>query len=263
MDLFDTHFHLPDAGVPDDYLTPLPEAFRFRLMTLGGSAASSRQAADFAMRHDAVWCGCGIHPHEAAGFTGSTAEFRDLAQSSAKVRAVGEIGLDYFYDFAPRAIQRRTLEAFLALALELDLPAVIHCRDQADRHDAYCDGCAMLREFAADGGRFEVHCYAGTPEYLEKFLELGAFLGVTGMVTFPKSVNIRENLGRIPADRLLIETDAPYLAPVPHRGKENHPAFLPVIAEFVARERRMPLEELARVTTRNGLRFFRIGEDEK
>ena len=262
MEIFDTHFHLPDEGDLGGYLAPLPAEVNFRLMAVGGSAVSSRRAAEFAAGHPRVWSACGIHPHEAESFTGSTGEFRELALSSPKIRAVGEIGLDYFYDFAPRPAQRRTLEAFLLLALELGLPAVIHCRDRAERRDAYRDCFAVLKDFAASGGRFEVHCYAGAPEDMERFLALGAFLGVTGMATFPKSADIRANLIRIPDDRLLLETDSPYLAPAPFRGRENHPALLPVIAEFAARERGTTPEELAELTTANGMRFFAIGEDE-
>lgn len=262
MDFFDTHFHLPDTGELVGYLEELPPEHRFRLMAAGGSYESSRRAAEFAAGHPRVWCACGVHPHEAEGFSGDTGGFRELL-AGAKVRAVGEIGLDFFYDFAPRPVQMRCFEAFLALALEVKLPAIVHCRDQADRGDAYRECYAMLKDFAADGGRFILHCYAGDEAWLEKFLELGGYFGVTGMVTFPKSANIRVILKRIPDDRLLLETDAPYLAPVPYRGRENHPKHLPVIAEFAAREKCLELEDLAALTVSNGLRAFAVAETEE
>lgn len=263
MNFFDTHFHLPESGDCADYLAPLPCEHEFRLMAIGGALESSRRAAEFAAAHCRVWSACGVHPHEAEGFDGDLSGFADLLAGGAKIRAVGEIGLDFFYEFAPRARQRDCFAAFLTLALERNLPAVVHCRDQAERKDAYLECYAMLKDFAAAGGRFILHCYAGDGNDLEKFLALGGYIGLTGMVTFPKSANIRAILRQIPDDRLLLETDAPYLAPVPFRGQANHPGLLPVIAEFVARERGMRMEDLAALTVSNGLRAFGIAETEE
>ncbi|MBR2373280.1 MAG: TatD family hydrolase, partial [Lentisphaeria bacterium] len=147
------------------------------------------------------------------------------------------------------------LAEFLGLALEWGKPAVIHLRDQGD-DSAFRDGMAMLQEFSAAGGRFEVHCFTGSWEWGEKILELGGFIGITGMVTFRKAENIRDIAGKVPIDRLLLETDSPYLAPLPYRGKENHPGFLGLIAAKIAEIRNMSMDELAVATAENAVRFF-------
>ncbi len=264
MDLFDTHFHLPDEGDTAHYLDALPGEHRFRLFALGGSLNSSRRANAFAQTHSRVWCACGVHPHDAEEFDGDVGPFRELLEQP-RVRAVGEIGLDFYYDLSPRRRQMACFEQFLALALETNRPVCVHCRDAEERTDAYVEAYAMLREFAAEAGpgRMILHCYAGTPGYLEKFLELGAYIGVTGMVTFKKSDNIRDNLRRIPADRLLLETDSPYLAPVPYRGRTNHPAYLVEIAERTALELHEAPAALAARTAANGLSVFGIAENEE
>ena len=261
MNLFDTHFHLPEEGDLSDYLDKLDSSHSYRLMALGASHSGSVRALDFARQHRNVWCACGIHPHDAENFNGDTAPFAEMLADS-KVRAVGEIGLDYFYDFSPRDQQKKCFERFLALAVEHKKPVSVHCRDQENRFDAYCDTYAMLKEFAEQMGEEKIilHCYAGNVEFLEKFVDLGAFIGVTGMVTFPKSHNIRENLLHIPRHRLLIETDSPYLAPVPFRGKPNHPALVAVVAEYIADFLQEDRQKLADETTANALRAFELGE---
>ena len=257
MELFDTHFHLPEEGDLSNYLDALYDDHSYRMLALGGSLAGSRRALDFARKHDNVWCACGVHPHDAEEFSGDIEPFAEML-SDKKVRAVGEIGLDYFYDLSPRNIQRKTFEKFLALALEHKKVVSIHCRDQEDRFDAYNDCYAMLKDFAsaAGDGRIILHCYAGNLEYLEKFMEFDAYFGVTGMVTFPKSGNIRENLQKIPRHRLLFETDAPYLAPVPFRGKPNHPALVAHTVMYAADFLQVPMAQLAAQTTANALRVF-------
>lgn len=261
MELFDTHFHLPGEGDLSDYLNALPAIHRYRMLALGGSLAGSVRALEFARKFDNVWCACGVHPHDAESFAGDIAPFRDML-ADPKVRAVGEIGLDFFYDYSPRQEQICCFEKFLLLALEHNKPVSVHCRDQADSIAAYTETAAMLKEFAADAGsgRIILHCYAGDRNFLEKFLELGAFIGVTGMVTFPKSGNIRENLLHIPREKLLIETDAPYLAPVPFRGKTNHPALVEYVVRYIADFLHEDPEKIAAETTANALKIFDLGE---
>lgn len=257
MDLFDTHFHLPEDGAGDDYLDALFGEHSYRMLALGGSLEGSHRALQFAGKHENVWCACGVHPHDAEDFGGDIEPFAEMLADS-KVRAVGEIGLDYFYDLSPRDVQRKCFEKFLNLALTHHKPVSVHCRDQEARFDAYCDCWAMLKEFAASAGEGKIilHCYAGNMAFLEKFLELGAYIGVTGMVTFPKSHNIRENLLHIPPERLLFETDSPYLAPVPFRGKPNHPALVGHIVKFAAEFLQRDPEVLAAQTTANALKVF-------
>ncbi len=255
MQLFDTHFHYSGELPPRDYLNLLPEAAELRLLAVGGDYAQSRQAERFAGEIASADFAVGVHPHSAEEYLAAREDFSGF-RPHPKLRAIGELGLDYYYDFAPRDAQRRVFEEFLALALAWELPAIVHCRDLDDRFEAYADCHALLRDFAAAGGRFVVHCFAGTPEWAERFLTLGGMLGVTGMVTFPRAENIRLTLRTIPDDRLLIETDAPYLAPVPFRGKPNHPGYLRYTAQRVATERNCPLEALAELTTGNAERFF-------
>ena len=269
MEIFDTHFHYYGESSPKEFnaniaaalqLTPQRELGtfdRFYLNALGGDYIESCRAREFAQQTaDAFFC-AGVHPHQAEAYYAEKPDFSEF-RNHPKLIGIGELGLDYYYESSPRNLQQKMLDEFLALALEWDLPAVIHLRDKDDIWQAYEDGYAQLKNFAAAGGRFEIHCFAGTPAWAEKFLELGAYLGVTGAVTFRRADNIRETVEYIPADRLLVETDSPYLAPVPHRGSENQPAFVTLVAAKVAEVKAMPLEECAAVTTENGLRFFNI-----
>ncbi len=266
MYLFDTHFHYSsEEKSPEEYArmtaetmdslkgVPCPE--RLYTMAVGGDFAGSIDAMEYAQAGPYTWFAAGVHPHEAENEKHDISEFRSLAENP-RCRAVGELGLDYFYDTAPRKCQQRTLEAFLELALELNLPAILHCRDKDNVWGAYEDMYAIVRNFASAGGRMDIHCFAGTPRWAEKFLELGAFTGFTGIVTFGKAENIRKTLKMIPLENLLIETDSPYLAPAPYRGKPNNPGYLPLIAQRVALERGITIGEIAKVTTENAFRLF-------
>lgn len=270
MELFDTHFHYyakdytPEAyhaliGETMRAVPGAPQPDRLYTMAVGGNYLDSCGARAYAETVPDSWFSVGVHPHEAELDSTELVEFRRLADHP-RCRAIGELGLDYYYDTAPREQQRRTLDGFLALALELKLPAILHCRDKDDTWGAYEEMYAMLRDYAAAGGRMVVHCFAGTPAWAERFLELGSLIGVTGIVTFPRAGNIRETLKVVPDDRLLLETDSPYLAPVPCRGKPNTPGYLPLIAARVALERGVTVDEIARITTENAFRFFDITE---
>jgi TatD DNase family protein len=261
MELFDTHFHYDGELSPREYraLVETPEV-RF-LLAVGGGYEESLQAERFAAEVPDSWFAVGVHPHGAAGFDGAVGRF-DAFRATPRLAAIGELGLDFYYDFSDRSSQFRVLEQFLELALDWDLPAVIHLRDKDDRFDAYAEGRRILRDFTAAGGRGEVHCFGGTPHWAEQFLELGLYLGVTGIVTFPRAHNIRETLRVIPLNRLLLETDSPYLAPVPFRGKTNHPGYLVRVAEKVADEKCLHPDELARITTDNAFRMLKLEKPE-
>ncbi len=250
MELFDTHFHL-DA---EDDAAALCEQARAvgvtRMLILGGCATSSERARRAAANQPGVYAAAGVHPHDAAGFT-DLAPFLEL-YADPKVVAVGEIGLDYYYEHSPRERQREVFRQFLALAGERDLPAAIHCRD------AFADCMAILDDVLVPGQRFEIHSFTGTPAEAEEVLARGAFLSYNGMATFRRSENIRETLAVVPLERLLLETDAPWLAPVPHRGKRNVPAYLTDIAARIAEVKDVPTETLAAITTRNAREFFRV-----
>lgn len=260
MELFDTHFHYYDKGQsPREYYEDIKIPELKYLLAAGADFEESRTARRFAEEIENSWFSAGVHPHSAAEF--ETIEVFDEFKGHDKLVAIGEIGLDYFYDNSPRKIQRSVMEQFLVLALQWNLPAIVHLRDVDDKFDAYADGLAMLKDFAGDGGRFVVHCFSGTPGWAEKFLELGAFLGVTGIVTFPRANNIRETLTVIPDERLLIETDSPYLAPVPYRGKTNNPGYVIKVAEQIAEERGSETEKIAELTTGNAFRLFNLEQN--
>jgi len=271
--LYDTHFHFTGEGTPVEYLATVAadcdramkalglsgEPPELWYTSVGGDYAESLRAREFAAATPRCRFAAGVHPHEAAEFLKRREDFSRF-RDDPLLAAVGELGLDYYYELSDRAAQRRVFAEFLELALDWDRPAVVHLRDRDGADDAYREALELLIPFAKRGGRFAVHCYAGTREYLERFLDLGAFVGVTGMATFRAADNIRANLALIPADRLLIETDSPYLAPVPFRGGENTPGLLllAAAAAAAARVRGTTLEELAELSWRNASAFFRL-----
>jgi len=256
MKLFDTHFHLGEDVNPDEYYNAAHEQNVEFMMAVGADFEESKRSREFARNFDNVWYTAGAHPHHADECYDSIAMFDEFEDD--KLKAIGEIGLDYFYENSDRKVQRKVFEMFLESALKKNLPAVIHCRDKDNEDGAYSDCFSMVKDFAKDGGRFEVHCYTGAKDWMEKFIDLGAYIGITGIVTFPRATNVRELIPFIPGDRLLLETDSPYLAPVPHRGKTNSSAFIIEVARKVASERVAPIEELVAQTTANAIEFFGI-----
>ena len=261
MIFFDTHYH---HRAEDDYADTIAsyrammnENDKLCMITLGGSFAETAVAQKVAHCAENIWFCSGVHPHCAAEFLAANDDFEPF-ENDEKCCGIGEIGLDYFYDFSDAESQKKVFSHFLERALAKKLPAVVHVRDKEDSFQAYDDAYAVLKDFASAGGRFELHSYAGTVEYLEKFAGLGAFFSINGMITFKKADNIRLNLHKMPLDRLLIETDSPYLAPVPHRGKENNPAFVQLVAQKAADELQMSLADFSDLTARNAEKFFNI-----
>lgn len=260
MELFDSHAHLPDRGCNDEtsYRQRAHDAGVTRFVLQGSGIAQCDRVAEFASHFPDVFFAAGIHPHEASSEEAQDISFFSNYASMPNYVAVGEIGLDYYYDFAPEDAQRDLLKRQLELALRLNRPAVIHCRDKAGSEQAYDDAYELLSPFAENGGSFVLHSFAGSVADFHRFNELGAWFGVCGMVTFKKADNIRELAALYPEDRIMLETDSPYLAPVPLRGQENHPANLPYTARALAALRGRSTEYTAELTTRNALRFFRI-----
>jgi TatD DNase family protein len=200
----------------------------------------------------AVQFAAAVHPHAAAAFAGrpaAAAATTRQAIRSTGARAVGEIGLDYHYDFAPRAVQQDVLRAQVALALELDLPVVIHTREAAD------DTLGILRE-AGPALRGVMHCFSGTRDEARHALDLGFYLSLSGILTFPKANALRELVVFVPSDRLLVETDAPFLAPVPHRGRRNEPAWVTETARVLATARGEAVVDLAAALRANFATFL-------
>ena len=251
---YETHFHPESDGDINAYIEESSDAGVSDFIAVGANLETSRYVAKIAEGYRNVSFSAGIHPHDAEQFCG-LGDFKSLI-SNKKCVGVGEIGLDFFYENSKKECQIDVFDKFLALALEYGLPAIVHCRDKDGELSAYEESFRLLSAFAGSGGRFVVHCYTGTPEYAEKFLSIGGYLGITGIVTFPKAQNVRDVLKIIPDDKLLLETDAPYLAPVPKRGKRNHSKYLVHIAEKIANERTSTIEEIARITSRNARCLF-------
>ena len=254
---FDTHTHLPDDCTDDEAEVLIREAAEAQvtgLLLAGTSLRDCPQNLALAATHAGVYTSIGIHPLEVQDYDAAVAIPQLRAWLAAPhVVAIGEIGLDKHYaDSAPAAIQEQALRDQLHLAAETGTPVVIHSREAFDR----CH--ALVRECLPADHPLQIHSFADGPAELEQWLKLNTIFSYNGMVTFKKAENIRETLRLVPLDRLVLETDAPYLAPVPFRGQPNASKHIPLIAQRIAEERGLPLEELARLTTANARRFFRI-----
>lgn len=254
---FDTHTHLNVQAFDRDREAVLERARRQgvrQMLVVGFDLDSSVRACMLAQRHDGLYAAAGIQPHY-ADQTGEDeiAQLRQLAQTPSVV-ALGEVGLDYYRDRAPRAEQRSLFRRQLALARELGLPVVIHSRDAlSDLLEDLCE--------AGPGIAGVLHCYSGTLEQAHDFIGLGFFISIAGPVTYPKATTTWAVAREIPLDRLLIETDCPWLPPQPHRGKRNEPAYIVETAARISELRGISLEELARVTTENARSLFLEGRE--
>jgi TatD DNase family protein len=257
--LIDTHTHLDDTRYDGDreaMIARAREAGVDTFITIGCDLATSRAAVELADRYSFVYASIGVHPHEVRHISDDWYdEFRRLAQHP-KVVAYGEIGLDYHYNHSPPKLQRERFREQILLARELGLPVVIHTREAQE------DTIAILREErAADiGGVF--HCFTGDAWLAKDGLDLGFHLSFSGVVTFQSAAMLREIVHTVPMDRMLIETDCPYLAPAPHRGKRNEPAYVRLVAEAIAGVKRatspVSVEEIGRATSANARRLFKL-----
>jgi TatD DNase family protein len=252
MRLIDTHCHLnTTAAYPDlgEVLARAREAGVEKMLVVGIDRGSTPEALRFAIAYSEIYAIVGVHPNSAAGFGDrEMAEVREWLQAPKTV-GIGETGLDYHHQDASKDDQARAFEWHLDLAAETGLPLSIHCRE------AYDDLLAILER---RGGPYRgvLHCFGGTVSHAERAITLGFHLGVDGPVTYKKADDLREVIRQVPLDRLLLETDCPYLPPVPHRGKRNEPSYLPLIAQAVADARAEPLETVAEATTRNAINLF-------
>jgi len=251
--LVDSHCHLDDSKFDADREAVMERALaagveRMMAIGTGDGPADLRTAVKQAEQFPFIYATVGVHPHDASKATpDSFAEMRELAKHP-KVLAVGEIGLDYHYDFSPRDVQRAVFEEQLKIAQESGRPIVIHTRE------AWADTLAILKEQWSGGGI--MHCFTGDEEQAREALDLGFHLSFGGVLTFPKAENVRQAARITPHDRLLVETDCPYLAPVPHRGKRNEPAFVVETVKKLAEVRGTSPDAIARLTTANFDRLF-------
>ena len=253
--LIDTHAHLDDArfdGDRDAMIARAREAGVEHFVTIGCDLTTSRAAVELAERYPFIYATVGVHPHEAKQIGDSWYDdLRRLAQHK-KVVAYGEIGLDYHYNHSPPKLQRERFREQITLARELRLPIVVHTREAQD------DTIAILKEEnAADvGGVF--HCFSGDARLAKNALDLGFLLSFSGVITFQNATMLRDIVKTVPMDRILVETDSPYLTPAPHRGKRNEPAHVRLVAEKIAAIQGMTADQIAELTSQNARRVFKI-----
>jgi TatD DNase family protein len=254
--VIDTHAHLEMEAFDGDREAVLERAAAAGLtaiITVGTTLPDCEKAVALARQYPPVYAAVGIHPHEVKGIDASTYDMLRFLSREKKVVAIGEIGLDFFYDLSPRDVQLRRFKEQLDLAEELNMPVIIHDRD------AHAETLGILRPRK---GRLRgaLHCFSGDAAMARECIALGFHLSVAGPVTYRKADQLREVARGIPPERLLIETDAPYLSPQPHRGKRNEPAYVVETARRLAEIRGMQAGELGRLTAANACRLFGIGE---
>jgi TatD DNase family protein len=261
VSLIDTHAHIDGKEFLSDFdamLKRAGDAGVSHIIAVGADVESSRRAGELAKLHDTIYCSAGIHPHDASRVSENCYDvIRRLASENPKTVAIGEIGLDFYRDRSPRDIQEIVFRRFLDMATDLSLPVIIHDRD------AHEPILRILREEKSRGIRGVLHCFSGDLVMARECVELGFYLSIPGTVTFPSNEQLREVVRGISIDRLLLETDCPYLAPVPHRGKRNEPAHMLITAGKVAELKGLSPEDVARITTRNAEALFGISVREQ
>ena len=251
--LFDTHAHMDDRAFREDrdaLIAGLPEKGVGLVMNPGCSLESSRNAVALAEKYPHVYAAVGSHPDVADEVNDTILdEYRKLCKLP-KVKAIGEIGIDYHYEDIPRDLQKKAFRMQLELAREVKLPVIVHERD------AHEDGMAIVKEFPDVTGVF--HCYSGSAEMARQLVDLGWYIGFTGVLTFKNARKAIETAASIPLDRIVLETDCPYMAPEPYRGKRNDPGYIYRMAEKLAEIRGLSVEEIQDITTENGKRLYHI-----
>ena len=253
--LFDTHAHMNDPAFDADreqLLASFPEQGVGLMVNIGCSLESSYDCSAMAEKYPYIYATVGSHPDSANEVNDDVLEaYRKLCKQNPKIKAIGEIGLDYYYEDIPREIQKKAFIAQLELARELNLPVVVHERD------AHQDGMDIIRQFPDVTGVF--HCYSGSAEMARQLTKLGWYIGFTGVLTFKNARKAVESAQAIPLDRIVIETDCPFMSPEPFRGKRNDPSRVRFVAQKLAELRGITPEEAERITYENGKRLYRIG----
>ena len=251
--LFDTHAHLNDPAFDPDreeLMAGLADKGIGYVMNAGCSLSSSKDIIQMAENYPWLYASVGSHPDSADEVNEDVIEeYRQLCRHE-KVKAIGEIGLDYYYEDIPREIQKNAFRMQMALAQEVDLPVIIHEREAHD------DGMRIVKEFPKVKGVF--HCYSGSAEMARQLVNMGWYIGFTGVLTFKNARKAVETAASIPLDRIVLETDCPFMAPEPFRGKRNDPGYLPKMAEKLAEIRNISVEEAIAATTENAKRLYRI-----
>lgn len=250
--LVDTHAHLDGEDFAADLSAVVQRATDAgvrAIVSAGQDEASSRAVLELSSRHPVIAPAVGVHPHEAKS-AGNLVWLSKLCRD-ARVVALGETGLDYHYDFSPRDVQRDVFARQLDLVADQNLPAIIHCRE------AEGDVAALLREHFVRGRLAVIHCFTGSYEVGKRFIdEFDVYLGIGGAVTFKNAAALHDAAARLPLERLVLETDCPYMTPAPHRGKRNEPSYLPLVRRRVAELRGVSEDAIAEATTANATRLF-------
>jgi TatD DNase family protein len=262
----DSHAHLDGKRFDTDRaeaISRASEAGVGSLLAIGNGDGPGTDTFDCAIKlaeqYDWIYATVGIHPHEAELAKPSDLDDLERLAQAPKVIAWGEIGLDYFYDHSPRDVQQRVFLRQMELARAAKLPIIIHCRPSTDSENAWDDVLRLIREHWAGSGLGGVlHCFTGTVDHARAALDLGFVVSFAGNITFPKAQNIRDAASFVPLDRMFIETDCPYLAPAPHRGQRNEPAFVIEVARKIGELRNVSCEEIGEQTTHNFHNFFRL-----
>ncbi|MBI2265472.1 MAG: TatD family hydrolase [Armatimonadetes bacterium] len=255
MELIDSHLHLDDPSFEKDLAPVIERALAHcvvRLVTIGTSPESWEKTAALSETRDLVSIALGLHPHDASLWSSPIAETLRNLLTQKKAVALGEIGLDYHYRFSPIPTQKHAFRAQIRLARSLGLPLIIHCRE-ADQDTLEI----LVQEKAQELGGV-IHCFTGSEDFAEQCLQMGFFLGFTGIITFRTAEPLRAIVRKTPVSRILIETDSPYLAPVPRRGKRNEPSQVIEVARKIAEIKSASLEQVARETTANARALFKV-----
>ena len=254
--LIDTHCHLVSSKLKEqtgELIQNAKDVGVSHIINIAYNPETLDIALEQAALHPELFATVGIQPHDSQQYTHEVAEkMWKTAQGHEKLVAVGEIGLDDFHKLSPMEQQIKCFEHWLDIALREDLPVVVHVRETFDNVHS------RLKEFAQNGGRGVIHCFTGTMDEGKAFLDLGFYLSFSGIVTFKNCAELREVAKIVPNDKILVETDSPYLAPVPYRGKKNQPAWVRQTAELVAEERGVAFEDFAKQTTLNATELFRL-----
>jgi TatD DNase family protein len=255
--LIDSHAHIQGkeyAGETDAIIARARDAGVGTIIAVGGAGdmSSNTEAVALAARFENVYATVGMHPHDAKDVGSHELKTLKELAASPKVIAVGETGLDYYYSHSPHDVQRRVFSQFIHMARDTDLPIVVHERDAA------MEAADLLRSEGAGKLRGVIHCFTGDYEAACAYLDLGFCLSFTGIITFKNAEPLREVVRKVPLEKMFVETDSPYLTPVPHRGRRNEPAFVRFVAETIAKVKGIELAEVARVTSANVKKLFRI-----
>ena len=254
--LFDSHAHLNDERFDEDreeLISSLQEKGVDLVVNPGACIKTSIESVELANKYDFIYAAVGVHPHDVGELDDSAIDtLRQLATENKKVVAIGEIGLDYYYDNSPREVQKEWFIKQIELANELKLPIIIHDRD------AHGDTFEIIKKHKSPEIGCVLHCYSGNVELAREYVKMGCYISLSGTVTFKNNKKTKEVAREIPLDRLFIETDSPYMAPTPHRGKRNDPSLVQFVADTIAIEKGVSYETVCEATKENAKRFFGI-----